>query len=88
MVFTVNEMVPHVLTTPTCLNALSVPMLRQVSKNERFVKDIPQKSSPGSSSKSELKTFRSSLAKVVPRGSSKSVGPEGFELATSLKNRA
>ena len=30
-VLNVNEMVPHVPTTATCLNALSVPMLRQVS---------------------------------------------------------
>ena len=30
-----NEMVPHVPTTATCLNALSVPMLRQVLTSKK-----------------------------------------------------
>ena len=71
MVFTVKEMEPHVLTTPTCLNALSVPMLRQVSVKSGKACKGSQKTAPFLDPKNKLKTFRSSLAKVAPRGAQK-----------------
>ena len=61
MVFNVNEMVPHVPTAPTCLNALSVPMLRQVSAEalKHCKKTVFERRSP------QIKLPKSVLGKVA-----------------------